>query len=420
MIYSGLLSRWVCNCATPHKARLRLEQHNDTKDTAAPSLHLLLEGPGTQKQIEVRLDGSTYEQPEKNPRIPMANSNLLELKRQVQERLPASPSAPPQVSTRSTTDGFQKLSIATTASTRPSLLKSSQRYIGFDLANHLLTIQRSSKSSFMLRKSARFADTIASTSIQPQPAPPWMQLSEIKSICPEMSTWNLSPTCLGYIPTAEASRLLLYLDTRSPHSTDQSNVVTLGEILSYRGIPSETGRTLTRKQRFILANVLAFAILQLQPTSWLSSTWTKDDVAFIGPFTPSSSAFSHPYVSKTFPPNASINTISNEDCKQSLFRLGILLLELTFNKSLETLQIREKYMGPQGVPNEFTDLCTAKAWHREVEGECGEGMSEAIRRCIDCSFGCKPDWHDEEFLEEFFGHVLEPLRVLLRQWEGNA
>ena len=82
--------------------------------------------------------------------------------------------------------------------------------------------------------------------------------------------------------------------------------------------------------------------------------------------------------------------------------------------------MRQKYLGPQGVPNEYTDLCTAKAWHREVEGECGEGLSEAIRRCIDCSFSEKPDWSSEAFLEEYFGHILEPLREVLRQWEGAA
>lgn len=176
---------------------------------------------------------------------------------------------------------------------------------------------------------------------------------------------------------------------------------------------------MTRKQRFHLANTLAYTLLQLQPTSWLSSSWNKNDITF--PRSPSSpiNLLSHPYISKTFPCTATVKTVTTEDCKQSLFRFGILLLELTFNKQLETLPIRQKYLGPEGVPNEYTDLCTAKEWHRAVEGECGEGLSEAIRRCIDCSFGSKPDWNNDLFLEEYFGLVVEPLRNLLRQWEGT-
>ena len=53
---------------------------------------------------------------------------------------------------------------------------------------------------------------------------------------------------------------------------------------------------------------------------------------------------------KAFPVISSISTASEDKCKQSLFRLGILLLELTFNERLETLPLRENNLGPQGIP----------------------------------------------------------------------
>lgn len=169
----------------------------------------------------------------------------------------------------------------------------------------------------------------------------------------------------------------------------------------------------------MLANILAFTALQLQPTCWLPPSWNKSDITFMYSTNDKQLQLSHPYVNKMFPVPPSSRPNSEEDCKESLLRLGILLLELTFNKPIETLPIREKYFGPQGIPNEFTDLCTAKAWRREVEGECGTGLSEAIRRCVDCSFGSIPDWNNEAFLEEYSTFVLEPLKDLLRQWDGH-
>jgi hypothetical protein len=148
----------------------------------------------------------------------------------------------------------------------------------------------------------------------------------------------------------------------------------------------------------------------------MNTSWTKHDIIFTHPGPSPKPLLSHAYIQKRFPARETPKPVSPTGCKEALFRLGILLLELTFNRTLESLPFREKYLGPDGTPNEYTDLCTAKDWQRQVEGECGEALSEAIRRCIDCSFGPKADWQSEEFLEAYFGNVVDPLRDTLKQW----
>jgi hypothetical protein len=108
-----------------------------------------------------------------------------------------------------------------------------------------------------------------------------------------------------------------------------------------------------------------------------------------------------------------------EGCRKSLFALGVMLLELCFGQRLEDQPIRGRYLGPDGVPNAYTDLCTAKEWHQEVYAECGDSMADIIRRCLDCSFGPKPDWSSESFQEAVYRDVVQPLEEFLGYWQGK-
>lgn len=96
----------------------------------------------------------------------------------------------------------------------------------------------------------------------------------------------------------------------------------------------------------------------------MPSNLRKRDIKFLVPSSLHKPVFSHPYISG---PNDStavdtdVQVMSTAECGGTLFCLGALLLELTFNQRIETLRIRKKFMGSDGAPNEFTDLCTAKS-----------------------------------------------------------
>lgn len=96
-----------------------------------------------------------------------------------------------------------------------------------------------------------------------------------------------------------------------------------------------------------------------------------------------------------------------------------MLLELCFGKAIEDHPLRAQYFGPNNQPNAFTDISTAKEWHEDVLAELGDDISDAIRRCLDCSFAPKPNLEDKEFQEAVFDGVVLPLQDLLRVWEGS-
>jgi hypothetical protein len=106
------------------------------------------------------------------------------------------------------------------------------------------------------------------------------------------------------------------------------------------------------------------------------------------------------------------------DPKRSLFSLGVLLLELAFAQTLESQPFRKEFL-LNGEPNEFTNLCTAKKWHEQVEPEFGDGIADAIRRCLDCAFGPVADFDNDQFSQAILDDVIYPLESFVSLWKGG-
>ncbi|KAL4878730.1 hypothetical protein BJY04DRAFT_220797 [Aspergillus karnatakaensis] len=98
-----------------------------------------------------------------------------------------------------------------------------------------------------------------------------------------------------------------------------------------------------------------------------------------------------------------------QQARDSLFSLGVTLLELLFGFKLEAHPLRPRYVS-NGQPNEYTDLCTAKKWREEAETEFGPEFAEAIRHCIDGDLGPAFNLDNSEFVDSVLTHVIEPIR----------
>lgn len=179
---------------------------------------------------------------------------------------------------------------------------------------------------------------------------------------------------------------------------------------------------MTRQERFTIAVILASSLLQLHSTPWLHDRWTKNDIIF-HPDEAQQRIIPHPLLcgefhSKSAASRPSPSSTGKFNPKTALSSLGIMLLELCFGKAIEDHPLREQYFGPNNQPNVFTDISTAKEWHEDVLGELGDDVSDAIRRCLDCSFAPKPNLDDREFQDAVFDGVVLPLQDLLKVWEG--
>jgi hypothetical protein len=87
----------------------------------------------------------------------------------------------------------------------------------------------------------------------------------------------------------------------------------------------------------------------------------------------------------------------------------VLLLEQLFGETLEQQPFRAGLIGPGGVLNDVTDLCTALQWYKRVEAEFGCGLSDAIHRCLTGAFELPLDLRRPELVGAIWRDVARPL-----------
>lgn len=204
---------------------------------------------------------------------------------------------------------------------------------------------------------------------------------------------------------------------------DTARLVSLPELLdAYQRASIE----IARQRRFGMALHIASALLQIQMSPWLSSRWSKYEIYFLAD---SQTIYSdHPYVSHIFVSGMNIPSVlspkqpSNllpifeDDSRACLFTVGVIILELIFGCNIESCKFRHLYYGSNNQPNDQTDISTARRWAQQVLGECGVEIADAVRRCLDCSFGPKPCFKDKRFREAVYEGVIRPLADYSKIW----
>ncbi|KAK4127397.1 hypothetical protein N657DRAFT_631221 [Parathielavia appendiculata] len=111
------------------------------------------------------------------------------------------------------------------------------------------------------------------------------------------------------------------------------------------------------------------------------------------------------------------NSSPNEEhTRACLFTVEVMVLELILGHNIEDCQFRKEYYGSDNLPNDQTDIYTARRWAKKVLGESGANVSDAVRRCRDCSFGPRPNFSDVRFREPVYEGVMKPLADYLKTW----
>ena len=203
-------------------------------------------------------------------------------------------------------------------------------------------------------------------------------------------------------------------------STCTSNdYITLGSIL--REIPNvySLPKRWTLSQRMSLAFKIASALLQYQSTPWISGAWSKHAIHFQR--TGSSGTVKlfdveHPFITHTFtdhPIPSATPARQKLNAKRSLLELGILLLEIFHEETIEN------YASVMNLPLDDTygrQYDAARKWLEMTEGEAPLLLWDAAALCIECPFNRSstlPDWDDAEFRKSVCDGVLKPL------WENS-
>lgn len=256
--------------------------------------------------------------------------------------------------------------------------------------------------------------------------------SEIHDFCVALKQPIGSKQNLGYLRDDQQRRHNVDL-IANPQLTfcGAHRIVSLEELLSKKA--GEGKPTFTRRKRLSLAVILANSLLQLHTGPWLHETWGKKDIYFLqgrdGVI-----HTTHPFLICHFSSkkqdapsrpdsDGSESRVGRRSCSafnSSLFSLGIIILELWFNQTIESQPFRADFLGPDGQENEYTSFNVAQKWQEYAMEEGGLDLHNLTRRCIYCAFGpVSQDLEDEELRKAVFSDVVQPLEQLLARFEST-
>jgi hypothetical protein len=259
-------------------------------------------------------------------------------------------------------------------------------------------------------------------------------MKQISELCTTLKLVCEGEGCLGALVDHRKRRYAIHAVRRHPRALASQDIVCLKDLISTptptAAISSPTVKVhITGKERLQLALILASTMLQLHTTPWLSERWGKSDILFLRQLGGSCAPLiEQPYISKPFRSRKTLPPTSLTTKKspfrsiirnKSVFDLGVLLIELCFNKSLEQMQTPDD-LDDDGKVNSYTNLATANRLIPEVYAEAGVKYGDAVRRCVHCDFDQREEtFESDEFRQAVYQRVVAPLEDNLRDFCGG-
>ena len=275
--------------------------------------------------------------------------------------------------------------------------------------------------------------SFADTTIYAKSIASLTDMSEIIDLCSALHQRVLMHQNIGYLRDRHSDRMhTIFLSANAQLPSGTYKFIDLETLLDKnlrdaKGLPSVLTR---RRTRLEITVTLASSLLQLHPGPWLTERWGKKDIYFFQ----SADGTIHTHLpfllckfnghvpqSSTTPGS---NIVDNENTRPScgynppLLSLGILILELWFNQTIESLPFRKDFLGIGGKETEYTDYTTAQKWQVQAMDEAGLDLHNPTRRCIYCAFGAASlNLEDDELQKAVYNEVVQPLERLLQRFE---
>jgi hypothetical protein len=185
------------------------------------------------------------------------------------------------------------------------------------------------------------------------------------------------------------------------------------------------GRPLMQRDTYKVAVDLASSVLQLYETPWLTNDWSDADVYFVHrPGAPLATVYQHPFILRKFASSTANQGFVDQPPirrvirNQTLFTLGIVLIELLYGVSIEALQT-SRDLDCEGTPGVV--WCTAERLiEEEIADHGGQLYADAVRRCIRCDFNHNnASLSEQAFQRAVYDGVVTPLERTLRHFNGE-
>lgn len=195
--------------------------------------------------------------------------------------------------------------------------------------------------------------------------------------------------------------------------------ITLKDILS--GTSKPYPAKLPLRSRMLLASKLASSLLQFSQTRWAGQTWSKDSIFFL--LHPVSEGVA-PLVNLDRPfvwakiEGAEVNGTNTAKPKAVLLELGILLLEIWHQTSLEN-QFTHRI--GQTLGDYYSRLSFAAEWLDDNDDPLLRLYEKAVTYCVHGACTKRwDDWNANELWSEICKEVIEPLSENCEQWRSTV
>lgn len=213
--------------------------------------------------------------------------------------------------------------------------------------------------------------------------------------------------CMGIIGHDDETYHLHPVSKRKGTVTESS--LTLNQVLSrdFQG-------SLTRRQRYSIALLLASSVAQLRFTPWLQTGLTKDDVLFFPNDNDNDNIpYGEPFIRQGFAMDHTFESY-NDANERNFFSLGILLLELCFGMRLEDHKCRKMHPADEEHKQLYDNLA-ALEWSAHAQEEGGEDYASAVKWCFTPTSITKQSWRGE-----IIKNVIQPLETCQKHFEAVA
>jgi len=264
-------------------------------------------------------------------------------------------------------------------------------------------------------------------SIPPQPSTPsFLNLCKNGKICHHLAKFHglvlPADEAIGYLDLSCGSKHLVYLKPQTNAILTKSAVSemrTLQQVLAHNKT-SDMEDELPLQHRLDLAHKLATAVLQFHATLWLPSVWDSQRI-LLSEDPPSDATdgirapelYAMARINKPLPyhqpPSATPSQLVVRN--QLLFSLGIVLLELAYQRPLASLtsDLDRINILPEDVPYRTADRLANR-----VSAKLGANYAELVRKCVHCDFGSGFDLKQMRLQEAFYRSVVCELDNLVK------
>lgn len=218
-------------------------------------------------------------------------------------------------------------------------------------------------------------------------------------------------TCIALLEATGGCKHLVYPFPSTSNRT-KKQAVSLRKYIS--SLSKQKGSSeIPQYERLRLAKDLATAVLRYHGTPWLKLTWRSEDVIF---FERLHGTSDHEVLDLTVPhlnvkvkgpdvENPRATCVSHNLAPNSiLFGLGVVLLEIAYSATLQSLQQPSDLC--DGPDSSFSEFFTAKRLASSLGREMGIPYGKIVKKLIQCDFGCGDDLNEPDLQAGFYKDVV--------------